>query len=63
MFSLRMSGHGMSISRVDMTGNPQYALQQLMHAREFGDATLSVMADELFRCFEAHQSGLGASAH
>ena len=32
-FSLRMAGHGMSISRTHMLGNPGYALQQLAHAR------------------------------
>jgi hypothetical protein len=32
-FGLRMAGHGMSISRTHMLGNPRYALQRLVHAR------------------------------
>ena len=62
-FSLRMSGHGMSISRIEMQSDPRYALKQLRDAREMGDATLAVIADQLFRCFEAHQSGVPAHAH
>ncbi|MEX1166656.1 MAG: hypothetical protein WEK74_07270 [Hydrogenophaga sp.] len=58
LFGLRMSSHGMSISRIDMRSDARYALRQLSDAREMGDATLAHMADELFRFFEAHQSGL-----
>lgn len=62
-FSLRMSSHGMSISRVDMQNDARYALQQLRDARDMGDASLALLADELFRCFEAHQSGLSDHRH
>jgi hypothetical protein len=62
-FSLRMASHGMSISSVDMRGDARYALQQLAHARDMGDAGLALIADELFRCFRAHQSGLSLAAH
>jgi hypothetical protein len=63
LFSLRMSSHGMSISRIDMLVDAHYALQQLAYARDMGDASLALMADELFRCFQAHQSGLPLQAH
>lgn len=62
-FALRMAGHGMSISRTHMRGNPRYALQQLAHARALGDDTLNLLVGQLFRCFEAHQSGVGAPSH
>lgn len=62
-FSLRMSSHGLSISRIDMQCDARYALQQLKDASEMGDATLALIADELFRRFESHQSGLFQSAH
>ena len=62
-FSLRMSSRGMSISRVAMQSDARYALQQLRDARHMGDATLALLADELFRCFEAHQSGLSDRRH
>ena len=63
LFGLRMSSHGMSISRIDMRSDARYALRQLSDAREMGDATLARIADELFRCFEAHQSGLLGQTH
>lgn len=63
LFSLRMSSHGMSISRTEMLADAHYALQQLTYARDMGDATLALMADELFRSFQAHQSGLPLQAH
>lgn len=62
-FGLRMSGHGMSISRMHMLGNPGYALQQLAHARALGDATLDLLVGQLFRCYEAHQSGVHTPSH
>lgn len=62
-FGLRMAGHGMSISRTHMLGNPRYALQQLVHARALGDDTLDLLVGQLFRCFEAHQSGVGTPPH
>lgn len=62
-FSLCMSSHGMSISRIDMLHDPRYAFQQLHDAQAMGDPTLSLIADELFRCFESHQSGLPSRRH
>jgi hypothetical protein len=62
-FSLRMSSHGMSISRVEMQGDIGYALQQLSHALDMDDPPLSLMAEELFRWFESHQYGLWGPAH
>ena len=63
VFSLRMSSHGMSISRLEMQRDVRYALQQLRDARDMGDATLALMAEELFRHFEIHQSGLLHHTH
>ncbi len=62
-FSLRMAGHGMSISSSHMQGNPGYALQQLAHARAMGDETLALLAGQLFRFYESHQSGLSTPSH
>lgn len=59
-FSLRMAGHGMSISRALMLSDRPYALQQLVHAHSLGDETLSLMAAQLFRHFESHSSGVVA---
>lgn len=59
-FSLRMAGHGMSISRALMLSDRPYALQQLVHAHSLGDETLSLMATQLFHHFESHQSGVAA---
>jgi hypothetical protein len=63
LFSLRMSSHGMSISRIDMRNDARYALKQLHDARDMGDPTLALIAEELFRFFEAHQSGLAGRTH
>jgi hypothetical protein len=57
-FSLRMAGHGMSISRPLMLCDKQYALQQLVHGQTMGDETLRLLSAQLFRHFEARQSGL-----
>jgi hypothetical protein len=62
-FGLRMASHGMSISRAQMRSSPGYALQQLSHARALGDATLDLLADQLFRIYEAHQSGVHTPSH
>jgi hypothetical protein len=62
-FSLRMASHGMSISRTHMLGNPGYALQQLVHARAMGDDTLLMLASQLFRFYQSHQSGVAVTAH
>lgn len=63
LFGLRMSSHGMSISRIDMLSDARYALRQLNDAREMGDATLARIADELFRCLDASSSGLQGQTH
>ena len=57
-FSLRMAGHGMSISRPLMLCDKQYALQQLAHGQAMEDDTLRLLSVQLFRHFEARQSGL-----
>ena len=62
-FSLCMARRGMSISRVEMLHDPRYAFQQLHDAQAMGDPTLTLLANELFRCFEAHQSGLPSRRH
>jgi len=62
-FGLRMASHGMSISRAQMRSSPGYALQQLSHARALGDATLNLLVDQLFRSYEAHQSGVHPPSH
>ncbi|AOW13099.1 hypothetical protein LPB72_07580 [Hydrogenophaga crassostreae] len=63
LFSLRMSSHGMSISRIDMRCDTQYALQQLHDAQDMGDRALALIADELFCWFKARQSGLSGHPH
>lgn len=62
-FGMRMAGHGMSISRVEMQRDPRYALQQLAHARELGDAHLNVLAEQMFRLFETQRSGVDPVSH
>ncbi|MBL8387447.1 MAG: hypothetical protein JNK17_04470 [Hydrogenophaga sp.] len=57
-FSLRMAGHGMSISRPLMLCDKCYALRQLVDAQTLGDETLRLLSVQLFRHFEARQSGL-----
>ena len=57
-FSLRMAGHGMSISRPLMLCDKQYALQQLVHGQSMGDESLRLLSAQLFRHFESRQSGL-----
>lgn len=57
-FSLRMAGHGMSISRPLMLCDKCYALRQLVDAQTLGDETLRLLSVQLFRHFESRQSGL-----
>ena len=57
-FSLRMAGHGMSISRPLMLSDKCYALQQLVHGQNLNDETLRLLSVQLFRHFQARQSGL-----
>jgi hypothetical protein len=57
-FCLRMSSQGMCVSRVLMIGDRRYALEQLAHAQKMPDEALRWMALQLFRHFEARQSGI-----
>lgn len=57
-FSLRMASHGMSISRPLMLSDRCYALQQLVHGQNLDDETLRLLSVQLFRHFQARQSGL-----
>lgn len=57
-FSLRMARHGMSISRALMLSDKCYALQQLAHGQTLDDETLRLLSVQLFRHFQARQSGL-----
>jgi hypothetical protein len=57
-FSLKMAGHGMSISRPLMLCDKKYALQQLSHGQCMHDEALRLLSVQLFRHFEARQSGL-----
>jgi hypothetical protein len=57
-FCLRMSGQGMCVSRALMICDRRYALEQLSHAHNMADDTLRLMAVQLFRHFEARQSGI-----
>lgn len=59
-FTLRMASHGMCISRALMMCDRRYALQQLKDAHDLADDTLRLMAVQLFRHFEARQSGIRA---
>ena len=57
-FTLRMSSHGMCVTRALMMCDRRYALQQLVHAHSLADDTLRLMAVQLFRRYEARQSGI-----
>ena len=57
-FCLRMSSQGMCVSRALMMCDRRYALQQLVHAHSLADDTLRLMAVQLFRRYEARQSGI-----
>jgi hypothetical protein len=59
-FTLRMSGHGMCVSQALMMCDRSYALQQLKDAHNMADDALRLMAVQLFRHFEARQSGIRA---
>jgi len=61
-FCLRMSSQGMCVSQVLMQNDRRYSLEQLSHAHNMADDTLRMMAVQLFRHFEAHQSGI-SDAH
>ena len=57
-FCLRMSSQGMCVSRALMLCDRHYALLQLAHAHNMADDSLRLMAVQLFRHFEARQSGI-----
>ncbi|HMN91788.1 MAG TPA: hypothetical protein PKC60_01030 [Hydrogenophaga sp.] len=57
-FALRMASHGMCVSQMLMACDRRYALQQLADAHNLADDTLRLMAVQLFRHFEARQSGV-----
>ncbi|MDO8904625.1 hypothetical protein [Hydrogenophaga sp.] len=57
-FCLRMSSQGMCVSQVLMQNDRRYGLEQLSHAHNMADDTLRAMAVQLFRHFEAYQSGI-----
>lgn len=57
-FTLRMAAHGMCVSRALMMCDRRYALQQLVDAHNLADEALRLMAVQLFRHFEARQSGI-----
>ncbi len=57
-FCLRMSSQGMCVSRALMQHDRRYGLEQLSHAHNMADDALRVMAVQLFRLFEARQSGV-----
>lgn len=59
-FCLRMSSHGMCVSRALMQHDRRYGLEQLSHAHSTADDALRVMAVQMFRHFEARQSGISA---
>ena len=61
-FSLRMAGHGLSVSSSMMRHDRRYALEQLRLAHTLADDGLRELAMALFRAFEQHQSGV-AQAH
>lgn len=60
-FCLRMSSQGMCVSQALMQHDRRYGLEQLTHAHNMADDALRVMAVQLFRHFEARQSGISRS--
>ena len=57
-FCLRMSSQGMCVSSALMQHDRRYGLEQLTHAHNMADDALRMMAVQLFRHFEARQSGI-----
>ena len=55
-FSLRMAGHGMSISRPLMVCDRRYAMQQIMFAHSLPDARLQKLAVHLLRHLEGRDA-------
>ncbi len=60
-FCLRMSSHGMCVSRVLMQHDSRYGLEQLSHAHNMADDTLRVMAVALFRHYEPGLPGVSGA--
>ena len=58
-FTMKMAGHGFSVSGLRMNRDRRYALDQLQQAHTLADAGLRALAVELFRHFERRQSGIG----
>lgn len=58
-FTVRMAGHGFSVSGTMMNHDRGYALEQLRHAHALADDVLREMAVELFRHFQPRPSGPG----
>jgi predicted RNA polymerase sigma factor len=59
-FCRRMASHGMCVSRTLMQNDRRYGLDQLAQAHTMADDALRLMAVQLFRCFEARQSGISS---
>jgi hypothetical protein len=57
-FTVRMAGHGFSVSGTLMNHNRAYALEQLRHAHALADDKLRELAMELFHYFEKKQPPL-----
>ena len=57
-FCLRMSSQGMCVSSALMQHDRRYGLEQLSHAHNMADDALRTMAVQMFRHFEARQSGI-----
>jgi hypothetical protein len=55
-FTMRMAGHGFSVSGTLMNQDLAYALDQLSQAHTLADSRLREMAVELFRHFERRRS-------
>jgi hypothetical protein len=58
-FTMRMAGHGFSVSSTLMNYDRVYALEQLQMAHALADAPLREMAMELFRQFDRPSPRLG----
>jgi len=57
-FTVRMAGHGFSVSSTLMKYDRRYALEQLQLAHTLADTPLREMAMGLFRQFERRQSDI-----
>ena len=55
-FTMKMAGHGFSVSTTLMKYDKVYALEQLQFAHTMADDSLREMAIQLFRAFERRQA-------